>query len=455
MGRNDGYEPNWVANLETLLAYNSRLCSAEKLEYRVAFVEWNPPASEPLIAPRLVEKFPFVRGIIVEPGVHAALCETNDLDVMLNFSYNAALRTSNADYTLITGGDIFFTRAIARRMAQGLRPGVFYRAERVNIRADLPFSEMTPEELELPEHVTSVDSCTIPPNDVPPYTMASGDFLMLDTGTMRGMRGMDEEIRSARLHLDSRFCRTAMVVTDSCELLGQILHIEHHNSFRKQGGAKGRPYTWNAGLPYANPDSWGLADFAWLPLGPALWRIVPRRGTSEAAPIVDLSPQCERHAASITAKLQEIRRSQRPQRPPADVTSAALASCRLGTGAGVQTIPDDRGLRVCTRPIQWSPAIVLSYEIGEALENDRWYWAVLRLIVSTGSVVVSLAPDMPEDYYALQSIEPIDIAVPIATKTGQIAIRNAAPDGASSTFLMQSLNFVSSESRATSAQLSA
>ena len=95
IGRNDDYEPNWFSRLKSCLAYNRQLFAGSRVDYRVAFVEWNPLEDRPLLAHNLVEEFSFVRAIVVDAAVHERLCESDELTVMLNFAYNAGLTDRN------------------------------------------------------------------------------------------------------------------------------------------------------------------------------------------------------------------------------------------------------------------------------------------------------------------------------------------------------------------------
>src|SRR5215217_3551356 len=91
LGRNDDYEPGWADKLHASIRYNRSLFEAHGLDLRVAFVEWNPPAGRPLLAPDLVARYPFVRGLVIDAAIHEHLCESPDLQMMLNFAYNPAL----------------------------------------------------------------------------------------------------------------------------------------------------------------------------------------------------------------------------------------------------------------------------------------------------------------------------------------------------------------------------
>ena len=399
LGRNDEYEPNWTATLHASLQYNRQRFEAVGVDYRVAFVEWNPPPDRPLLAPDLVKRFFFLRAIVIDRDVHQAVCEVSNLDMMLNFAYNPALRTSLGDYALITSGDLFFGRALATRIGEGLRPNCLYRAERVNIREDIDVVSATPEMIEAPEHTVSVDSCSEPPYDKPPYSHASGDFLLVDRVTMVGLRGLDESIRFARLHLDSRFCFTAMHAGLDCELLGRIYHLNHRNAYtNRRQSYPGRPYDYNAGLPYVNPVDWGLAEFGWSAMGDRLWRIgMPQRGRARRdVPATLESSEIER-ANAVTRRLLDI---QSATAPPAPVTGVNVHRTDIDHSMGV-SLPRweiwdgariearESGVAVTTLAEPWAYSAALPLQVDGDTETG-WQWLRVRARGVRGSAGIGI-----------------------------------------------------------------
>ncbi len=327
MGRNDEYEPNWNEKLMASIAYNRALFEGSRVDYRVTFVEWNPPANKPLLAPILTKRFPFLRAIVVEPEVHDALCES-DQAIMLNFSLNCGLRTTTSDYCLISAGDLFIGRQLADYIkGLGLIRNCLYRAERVNIRADLDFSTITPEIAEAPSSIASIDTCTEAPYDVPPYFHACGDFLLTDRISMLGIRGFDEGIRFARLHLDSRFCSTATAAGLHTNLAGQIFHISHTKSYTNQLTTyHDKPYAYRRGLPYLNGPNWGLADHAWEALGERSWRILRPVATDRPATIpVSLTDDDRAEINAVTRRIISRKNELAPVEPNPERPLDALA----------------------------------------------------------------------------------------------------------------------------------
>ena len=265
IGRNDDYEPNWREHLESTITYNRALFTGSNIDFRVALVEWNPPAKKPKLAETLVAKFPFLRAIVVAPEIHRELCRSREFKIMLNFSLNAAMRTSQADFILISGADIFLGRDTVNYLKNyGLKRKCLYRAERVSIRRKADFSRARPEQIENPPEIVGIDVCDLPPYNQPPYTNACGDFLLLDTDSCKILRGFDENITDARLHLDSRFALSAAASGFDSKLIGHIFHIDHKHSLVNMGDKyPGKKYDFTKNIPYANSEEWGLRGRKW------------------------------------------------------------------------------------------------------------------------------------------------------------------------------------------------
>jgi hypothetical protein len=315
--------------------------------------------------------------------------------MMLNFAYNAALRTSASPFSLITSGDLFYGRALAERIAtSGLQRGCLYRAERVNIDASLDVLTAGADDIEAPSAVVSIDTCSEPPYNTPPYSHASGDFLLVDRLTMHGLRGFDESIRFARLHLDSRFCFTAMAAGLDCELLGRIYHINHRNAYTNRlNDYPGRRYDYMADLPYVNPVDWGLAAFDWTQTSDRLWRIgVP---TAQASVASALDPADASIADAVTRRLLDVRARTQPSRP--NVTEwmrvreqplSGIVAHRWWKGAAAKM--DGDRVEITTVAIPWGYSAATPLSDLQAILTDEWAWVRVRARVNQGTAGVGL-----------------------------------------------------------------
>lgn len=398
VGRNDEYEPNWENNLFSAIAYNRKVFAGSEVDFRVAFVEWNPLPDRPFLAPRLTEAFPFVRGIVVDRAVHEKLCTAPELQLLLTFAFNAGFRTTTADFCLGTCGDIFLGSDVVRKLSEGaLREKCLYRAERVSIRNDLEFPAATSQMIENPVNVVDVDTCSEPPYDKPPYTNAAGDFSMLDTATMHGIRGYDESITFARLHIDARLGWTAMSVVEECRLLGRIYHISHSTSHgTKQYRTTGRLYDHLANIPYANPTSWGLAAFDWIESGPRLYTVRLPSG-KPLHPIPEAVPASVREkAARVTAELHTVRAKQQPKRPAAavDIEADVIKDVTPALEEWGSRLDVSHGLvEVETGDKQWAYACAFRIDPEVFSDRNRWYWLSVGITVIRGAIGVALVKD--------------------------------------------------------------
>lgn len=434
LGRNDNYEPNWLAKLYASIAYNRALFEGSNVDFRVTFVEWNPPPENPLISPDLVKTFPHVRAIVVDAEVHARLCTADNLDFMLNHSYNCALRTSSSDFLLITSGDLFFGEQLADRIkTKGLKPGCLYRAERVNIREDIDFSTADAAILENPANIVSINTCTEPPYDKPPYTHACGDFLMVDRATMNGLRGFDEGISFARLHLDSRFCYNAMAAGLDCELLGQIFHINHGNSYmNRPNNYPGKAYDFNANLPYLNSRDWGLHTHTWHALGERLWRI----SSPDLERPADGLPSSEIETANaVLLRMAQAKSGRQPLQPlehvPLDVIEIDPASIRAEdhwTGSLVEGTAAP--VLITTVAAQWGYSAFLRVEIPQESQLD-WSWMKLDMEGVSGQAGVSALSgnDLMNEHYINGDGRRQVVYIPMPADGEGLMFRNSGAEG--------------------------
>ena len=388
LGRNDDYEPGWADRLQAVLAYNRERLAGTPFEYRAVFVEWNPPADRPLLSPDLVARFPFVRAVVVDAAVHTSLSRGRQ-QMMMNFPVNAAARTSTADFLVITGGDIMLGEQLCRRLAeQGLRPRCLYRAERVNIEPNLDFAHLTPRSVEDLAKVVSIDTCREPPFDQPPYTNASGDFIMMDRATLTGLRGMDEGIDFARLHLDSRMSTNALLAGLDCELLGRIFHISHLRSFSRMPSTyPDHQYLWDCGLPYLNGEDWGLAGRRWHQLGDRLWRVSdePAAGSANLPEAND--PDLQRRGAELRAVLQGKRDGQNAETPTGTLYELARAPARHGFAFSEVELSRDGQLTAPANRLGLLAAFTPRRIAAPPAKGER-RWAGLELEMEAGELLV-------------------------------------------------------------------
>jgi len=444
VGRNDDYEPGWVERLQACLRYNRALFEKSSVEFRAVFIEWNPPESRPLLSPMLVERFPFVRAVVIDRAVHRDLCLHPSLTVLLNFAINPSIRSSRADFVFISGGDIFLGRHLAQRIIdKGLKSNCLYRAERVSIRNTLDFPHCAADDIENPANVVAVDSCTEPGSDQPPFTNACGDFILMDRLSMMALRGFDESIRHARLHLDSRLCWTTQAAGMDCELLGRIYHIDHSRSFfRNTSSYPGAVYSPRDNLPYLNPRNWGLADYHWSAESERLLHVRPFSGgvAGERRSIPDVLTAGEHTVMnSITRRVLEKRRETHQLSPATDLPlsfwkqAIDLTTLQLHPSCDQGAMTGSNPVVLTTGPKAWEWTATLTVRPWHYWFPTRWSWLRLKLRVVSGQIHVGILTregNICGEKPINPSEQPIEVFVPVTRGTDTtMMIRNSGPDG--------------------------
>lgn len=409
IGRNDDYEPGWSDRLQEVIAYNRDSAGRRGIDLRFVFVEWNPPQDRPLLGPVLTDANADTSAVVVDPAIHASLSVSDDLPIVLSMAVNAGIRAADGDFVLVTGGDVFFGVDVLDGIAtHGLEAGVLYRAERVNIRPDLPWGSLTVSSIEDPERVESVDTCSEPPYDAPPFTNASGDFLMADRASMLALRGFDERVHHGRLHLDSRFALNAMHVCSRAELLGRIFHISHARSWVNHAvptyaGARINP---RREVPYLNGDDWGLAAMRWSrsASGSRVWNVSFGDGG-----LPDVPAGLRSHVERSRKQLEDAcARRQPPQPGPDDVVTTTAIDVDvfdvLPHWKGATRQATESGLCIVTPRAAWAYAAIAEVQGPE--DESHWAWCAVEVIVSQGRAAVGILLD--EHLVDEQYVEPRD-----------------------------------------------
>lgn len=210
---------------------------------------------------------------------------------------------------------------------------------------------------------------------------------------MAGVRGLDENIKFARLHLDSRFCATTMSAADDCRLLGRVYHINHSKSLINRPKTAGMQYRWDASLPYLNPSNWGLADFEWRQTGERLYTVsLPK---AEAVSLIpdNLTARAREQASITRARLCAVRELVQPDEPAVltELIPGVVDLWRVGTSPDWDSTLNKtaEGLRIESGAAQWALAAVFPLAEGAPLSPDYWHWVRLSMTVDEGAIGIS------------------------------------------------------------------
>jgi len=266
-GRNDNFGGDFNQRLFSALSYNHRLLAEAGVEYELVFVEWRPVAGRLLLSDLIREQLPDVAPRLiayeVDERYHDAFSQNPRLQFHEFIAKNVGIRRALGSYILVTNTDIYLSRDIVNMIAkQALRPMVLYRATRVDLKSWLDGTNLDEAVLTDPRNQAALNILK------PPYlTNAAGDFLLLDRFSFHALRGFNEIIRFAKIHIDANFCfharENGLLVADTG---ARVYHVGE-GTFRAQRRVyRDRPSdapwgdNWRKQMLYDNAPNWGLGD---------------------------------------------------------------------------------------------------------------------------------------------------------------------------------------------------
>jgi hypothetical protein len=271
-GRNDSYGGDFTARFFRTLQFNHRELTARQIPHQVLFVEWAPPAGEPLLVEQVFAAIPELdrevcSWYVVDTRYQDALSLNPRLEYLEFIAKNVGVRRARGEYVLVTNCDVFLGRRVLDVLERrALEPHVLYRAPRHDLKLAVDSTNIDWELLEDPRNLAG-------PAHVlkPPYMgSATGDFVLLDRQSFHAIGGFNEIYRVARIGIDRNLLVKAISSgLTIADIGGPVYHVNHVGSYRLQPAAyAGREAEahwgnrrWHqGGVSYANPPGWGLAD---------------------------------------------------------------------------------------------------------------------------------------------------------------------------------------------------
>lgn len=258
VGRNDDYMSDFVHRLRATIEWNVRYLVDE-----VIFVEWNPPADRELLAPGLAERFDRLRAYVVPAGLHADICENENIPLLEYHAKNVGLRRAESPWIVSTNADAAFgfdsVRAI---LSARLSPDVFWTAE----RADIPWREGRETGIKLSDAMRCRRLLAYSP-------YGTGEFCFASRQLWHKIRGFDETMVRHRIGCDRRGTAQMMAHGAEARKAGTVLHLSHPTSCSEglQPHHGERAHTDN--LPYRNGDDWGMGQRREVLIAERVWRL--------------------------------------------------------------------------------------------------------------------------------------------------------------------------------------
>ncbi|MDT7604811.1 MAG: hypothetical protein QOF61_2808 [Acidobacteriota bacterium] len=258
VGRNDDYMSDFRQRLEATIEWNARHLADE-----VIFIEWNPPPERELLSERLTQRFEFVRAYVVPPRIHDAVCDNPNIKLLEYHAKNVGVRRARTDWIVTTNADAAFAPDSVRALLGGsLRDDVIWTTQRV----DIPWREGRARAMGLADILRY--------RRVSPYNpMGTGEFAFASRELWHRARGYDEALSRHRIGADMRGVAQMMAHGARTQRAGFVLHLAHPTSCSE--GVQPHHGEWAGveGIPYHNPDDWGLADARETQLAQRVWRL--------------------------------------------------------------------------------------------------------------------------------------------------------------------------------------
>lgn len=103
---------------------------------------------------------------------------------------------------------------------------------------------------------------------------ASGDFVVAHRDLWHRARGYDEQLPDRRTNCDGRGLAQLYAKGGKLMPIGLVYHMDHPESTRNvKSKHQGESFNFLEGVPYCNPETWGLAGFEEIQVGERIWRL--------------------------------------------------------------------------------------------------------------------------------------------------------------------------------------
>lgn len=258
VGRNDDYMSDFAARLLAMLEWNIRYLISE-----VVFVEWNPPPDRELLALKLTGRFDCLRAYVVPPQVHAEICENPHVPLLEYHAKNVGIRRALAPWIMATNADAALgLDTVNRILDTELDPDIAWTAE----RRDIAWREDRQQHLDL---LGSLRYGRV----IPYHQLGTGEFMLANRELWRRTRGYDEALVRHRIGCDARGAAQMLACGARINFAGSVLHLAHPTSCTENVTLHQGEAATVEGVPYQNPETWGMGDFREVQLAERVWQL--------------------------------------------------------------------------------------------------------------------------------------------------------------------------------------
>jgi len=258
VGRNDDYMPDFRERLLATLAWN-----VNYLVNEIVFVEWNPPADRELLSLELTRKFACLRAYVVSREVHEQICQNRNVNLLEYHAKNVGIRRAKAPWIISTNADAAVgLDSVNTLLTNKLDSDVLWTAE----RWDIPWRENRQTEIGL------LDSLRYR-RLIPYERLGTGEFCLASRELWHRARGFDEQMVRHRIGCDVRGTAQMVAHGASIRRVGTVLHLAHPTSCTENIQPHHGDLATPEGVPYQNPDDWGLGNLAEVEIADRVWQL--------------------------------------------------------------------------------------------------------------------------------------------------------------------------------------
>ena len=258
VGRNDDYMSDFRERLYATIEWNIRYLVSE-----VVFVEWNPPADRELLAYGLTKRFAGLRAYVVSPEIHESICENQNIKLLEYHAKNVGIRRAESPWIMTTNADAAAgLDTVNTLMTATLDPRLAWTAERV----DIPWREDRQEAIGL---LGSLRYLRV----IPYQQLGTGEFCLAGRELWHQIRGYDELMVRHRIGCDIRGTAQMLAHGATIRKTGTVLHLAHPTSCTENIQPHHGDMATVEGVPYHNPDEWGLGNCREVQVAARVWRL--------------------------------------------------------------------------------------------------------------------------------------------------------------------------------------
>lgn len=259
VGRNDNYGGDFRRRLAVTLEWNLNATGGQGI-----YVEWNPVLDAPSDAPWLIERFPRLRVYVVSPKKHQEVSTNPNIPVMEYFAKNVGIRRATTPWIAVVNADILLGRNLIKHLPLVRDRSTVYGGNAVTISWN--GEQVTaPLLLDPARHVSS----GLASSSLMGY---SGNFLLAHRDLWHQARGYDETLRDRRVGCDDHGIMHLHTFGIRTRVLGDRYHLDHVESWGHGAQShQGKFFDFREGVPYHNPDDWGLGNAHEMQIGERTW----------------------------------------------------------------------------------------------------------------------------------------------------------------------------------------